>query len=130
MASHDDAPRARPRGLEKQPLVFQEGPVAPGPEMPERRLLLKFVLMGAVGAAFLPKDLLHAGVTAKQPVRLPYTNLLSFESQPGTVADADGNQAQYLVTGSGHLDIDGNGTVFLSNIEATASYVSGVFNVG
>ncbi|HTQ78723.1 MAG TPA: hypothetical protein VMM92_01920 [Thermoanaerobaculia bacterium] len=153
MAGHDDDPKTRPDDPEKQPLGFQEEPAAPSPEMPERRLLLKIALWGAAGAAFLSQDALHAftaspsspgdtldpspgepqpqpGSSLQVPVKLPYANALSFQSQPGALSDADGNQGLYSVSGSGNLQIDGNGTVYLSNIQATGTYVSGALNVG
>jgi len=138
MADFDD-PKDRieeestPNASEKRPLGFEQ---EPSPANLGRRLILKFALMGTA-AALLPKGgeaSLQGGADETPdpgvPVERPYSRGLSFQDQPAILSDSKGDQGQYLVSGQGDLYIDAQGSVFLSNIQATGRYVGGTLNHG
>ncbi len=134
--SHSDDLKDRPEdatapeAVEKQPLGFEQTVAPADPSLTGRRLFLKLALFGAA-ASMVPEAVLAAvkGATTS-PVALPYRNGLAFKQQPATLGDAKGPESTYLVDGDGDLYIDAGGNVFLSNIRATGTFVSGSLDVG
>lgn len=134
--SHSDDLKDRPEGatapeaVEKQPLGFEQTVAPADPSLTGRRLFLKLALFGAA-ASMIPETVLAAVQSAGgSPVALPYRNSLTFKQQQATLGDASGPESIYLVDGDGNLYIDAGGNVFLSNIQATGTFVSGNLNVG
>jgi hypothetical protein len=142
--SHQDDPQdqieaspasAAPESVAKRPLGFEQEVAPPDPRLTGRRLFLKLSLLGAA-ATLLPAAAraLSGGTTGtgsgNTPVVLPYRNTLPLSNQPAVLSDLDGATGNYVVSGSGDLYIDTAGNIFLSNIQAHGTYVSGALNVG
>jgi hypothetical protein len=136
--AHSDDPKDQPEDVSspeqatKKPLGFEQEVAPADPSLAGRRLFLKLALFGAA-AAMVPQGVQAAlqrvdNVDRSSPVELPYKNTLAFQDQPGTLTDGK-EQGEYLVSGTGDLYIDAAGGIFLSNVQATGTWVSGL-NVG